>query len=110
MLEVSPEPFAGRTAPELTSKSRGSSAFADEPPESLAAVTGQTSHEDDLPTAGRPYPRALSLSVAGTSRGRVSRQIGHSRPSFTLDIYAKEFEEAGHADTAKMDEAFGWIL
>jgi hypothetical protein len=43
---------------------------------------------------------------------RVSRQIGHSRPSVTLDIYAREFEEAGHKDSvaAKMDEALGGIL
>ena len=43
---------------------------------------------------------------------RISRQIGYSRPSVTLDIYAKEFEQAGHADAvaAKIEEAFGGIL
>jgi hypothetical protein len=61
MLQV-PEPFTGRTAPELTSKRRGSSAFAHEPHEALAAVAHQISHEDDIPGQPPSYPRVMSLS------------------------------------------------
>jgi integrase len=52
------------------------------------------------------------LALSGLDVVRVSRQIGHSRPSVTLDIYAREFEQAGHADAiaAKMDEALGGII
>jgi hypothetical protein len=74
MLEVPAESLAGGAAPELASESWGSSAFAHEPPESLTAVAGQTNHEDALPTAGCPYPRALSLSRAGPSR-RAAGQV-----------------------------------
>jgi integrase len=43
---------------------------------------------------------------------RISRQLGHARPSITLNIYAHEFEQAQHADdvSAKLTAAFGGIL
>jgi integrase len=43
---------------------------------------------------------------------RVSRQLGHARPSVTLDVYAYEFEQAPNADdvTEKLTAAFGGIL
>jgi integrase len=52
------------------------------------------------------------LALSGLDVVRVSRQMGHSRPSVTLDIYAKEFEQAGHADAVaeKLNEAFGGII
>jgi integrase len=52
------------------------------------------------------------LALSGLDVVRVSRQIAHSRPSVTLDIYAREFEQAGHADAVaeKMPEAFGRII
>jgi integrase len=43
---------------------------------------------------------------------RVSRQMGHKRPSITLDIYAKEYEEVQHSDKVaeSVAFAFGGIL
>jgi integrase len=43
---------------------------------------------------------------------RVSRQLGHARPSITLDVYSHEFEQTQHADdvTAKVTAAFGGII
>ena len=43
---------------------------------------------------------------------RISRQLGHARPSITLDVYAHEFEETQHADDVrtKLTAAFGGIL
>jgi hypothetical protein len=43
---------------------------------------------------------------------RVSRQLGHARPSITLDVYAHEVEAAQHADDlqAKLTASFGGIL
>jgi integrase len=43
---------------------------------------------------------------------RISRQLGHARPSITLDVYAHEFEQAQHADdvNAKLTAAFGGII
>jgi integrase len=40
---------------------------------------------------------------------RVARQMGHARPSITLDIYAHEFEEARGTDdiAARLTAAFG---
>jgi len=42
---------------------------------------------------------------------RVSRRMGHAKPSITLDIYAKEIEAANHADdvTEKLTAAFGGL-
>jgi hypothetical protein len=58
MLEVPRESLARRAAPELTSESRGSSAFAHQPRETLAAVADQTRHKHELPAMRRPYPRS----------------------------------------------------
>jgi hypothetical protein len=47
-------------------------------------------------TAGRteaPGQGYLELDVV-----QVSRQLGHARPSITLDVYAHLFEQARHAD------------
>jgi integrase len=43
---------------------------------------------------------------------RVSRQLGHARPSITLDIYAHETEETQHSDgvSAALSGAFGDVL
>jgi len=43
---------------------------------------------------------------------RISRQLGHARPSITLDVYSHEFEEVAHADdvSAKLTAAFGGVL
>jgi integrase len=43
---------------------------------------------------------------------RISRQLGHARPSITLDVYAHEFEQAQHAEdvNAKLTAAFGGII
>jgi hypothetical protein len=42
----------------------------------------------------------------------VFHDVGHARPSITLDVYAHEFEQAQHADdvAAKLTAAFGGIL
>jgi integrase len=42
----------------------------------------------------------------------VSRQMGHARPSITLDVYSHEFAATQHRDTvaSKLAEAFGGIL
>jgi len=42
----------------------------------------------------------------------VSRQMGHVRPSITLDIYAHEFASVQHRDSieAHLTEAFGGII
>jgi integrase len=52
------------------------------------------------------------LVKSGLDVVSVSRQIGHSRPSVTLDVYAQEFAEVGQADVvaAKLQAAFGGIL
>jgi integrase len=52
------------------------------------------------------------LVLSGLDVVRVSRQLGHARPSITLDVYAHEVEQAQHGDdvTAKLTSAFGGIL
>jgi integrase len=52
------------------------------------------------------------LVRSGLDVVRVSRQLGHARPSVTLDVYAHEFEQAQHADdvSEKLTAAFGGIL
>jgi integrase len=42
----------------------------------------------------------------------VSRQMGHARPSITLDIYSHEFAAVQHRDSieARLTEAFGGII
>jgi integrase len=52
------------------------------------------------------------LVQQGLDPVRVSRQMGHARPSITLDVYAKEFEQAQHADDVadKLTAAFGGVL
>jgi integrase len=41
---------------------------------------------------------ASTLILAGLDPVRVQRQLGHARPSITLDVYAHLFERAAHAD------------
>jgi integrase len=43
---------------------------------------------------------------------RISRQLGHARPSITLDVYSHEFEEVTHADdvSEKLTAAFAGVL
>jgi integrase len=52
------------------------------------------------------------LVLSGLDVVRVSRQLGHARPSITLDVYSHEFEQAQHAGDveAKLTAAFGGIL
>lgn len=52
------------------------------------------------------------LVRSGLDVVRISRQLGHARPSVTLDVYAHEFEQAQHADDVKqkLTAAFGGIL
>ncbi len=42
----------------------------------------------------------------------VSRVLGHSSPSITLDVYADLFDRARHDEraTAALDAAFGSLL
>jgi integrase len=55
---------------------------------------------------------ASHLIRQGIDPVRASRQLGHARPSVTLDIYAHEFEEArGREDIAdKLSAAFLGLL
>ncbi len=57
-------------------------------------------------------PHASHLIRQGIDPVRASRQLGHARPSVTLDIYAHEFEEArGRDDIAdKLGAAFAGLL
>ncbi len=52
---------------------------------------------------------ASHLIRAGVDRVRASRQLGHARPSITLDIYAHEFDHARGLDDVRdsIDAAFG---
>jgi integrase len=52
------------------------------------------------------------LVLSGLDVVRVSRQLGHARPSITLDVYAHEFEQPQHAEdvAVKLTAAFGGIL
>jgi integrase len=52
---------------------------------------------------------ASHLIRAGIDPVRASRQLGHARPSITLDIYAHEFDRARGLDDvrASIDAAFG---
>ena len=52
---------------------------------------------------------ASHLIRAGVDPVRASRQLGHARPSITLDIYAHEFEHARGLDDVRdsIDAAFG---
>jgi integrase len=52
------------------------------------------------------------LVRSGLDVVRVSRQLGHARPSITLDVYAHAFEEALHADDVaeKLASALGGIV
>jgi hypothetical protein len=53
--------------------------------------------------------RSRFLIRAGVDPVRASRQLGHARPSITLDIYAHEFEHARGLDDVRdsIDAAFG---
>lgn len=52
---------------------------------------------------------ASHLIRAGVDPVRASRQLGHARPSITLDIYAHEFDHARGLDDVRdsIDAAFG---
>jgi hypothetical protein len=52
---------------------------------------------------------ASHLIRAGIDPVRASRQLGHGRPSITLDIYAHEFDHARGLDDLRdsIDAAFG---
>ena len=52
---------------------------------------------------------ASHLIRAGIDPVRASRQLGHARPSITLDIYAHEFDHARGLDDVRdsIDAAFG---
>jgi integrase len=52
------------------------------------------------------------LVRSGLDIVRISRQLGHAKPSITLDVYSHEFEQARHADDvqAKLTASFGGIL
>jgi len=69
-------------------------------------------NSDDLPKLGFHDLRhtfASHLIRAGVDPVRASRQLGHARPSITLDIYAHEFEHARGLDDVRdsIDAAFG---
>jgi integrase len=44
---------------------------------------------------------ASHLIGAGSDAVRASRQLGHARPSITLDIYAHEFDRARGLDDVR---------
>jgi len=52
------------------------------------------------------------LVLGGLDVVRVSRQMGHKKPSITLDIHAKELEQVQHSDKVaeSVAFAFGGIL
>ena len=52
---------------------------------------------------------ASHLIRAGVDPVRASRQLGHARPSITLDIYAHGFDQARGLDDVRdsIDAAFG---
>ena len=52
------------------------------------------------------------LVRAGADVVTVSRQMGHARPSITLDVYAHEFAAVQHREdiAAKLGDAFNGIL
>ena len=52
---------------------------------------------------------ASHLIRAGVDPVHASRQLGHARPSITLDIYAHEFDHARGLDDVRdsIDAAFG---
>jgi integrase len=52
------------------------------------------------------------LVRSGLDVVRVSRQLGHARPSVTLDVYAHEFEQIQHTEDVqeKLTTAFGGII
>ena len=67
---------------------------------------------DDVPKLGFHDLRhtfASHLIRAGVDPVRASRQLGHARPSITLDMYAHEFEHARGLDEVRdsVDAAFG---
>ena len=69
-------------------------------------------NEGDVPKLGFHDLRhtfASHLIRAGVDPVRASRQLGHARPSITLDIYAHEFEHARGLDDVRdsIDAAFG---
>jgi hypothetical protein len=44
---------------------------------------------------------------------QVARQLGHARPSITADVYAREFDQARHADDIRQtmaESTFGRAL
>ena len=69
-------------------------------------------NRDDVPKLGFHDLRhtfASHLIRAGIDPVRASRQLGHARPSITLDIYAHEFDHARGLDDVRdsIDAAFG---
>ena len=69
-------------------------------------------NRDDVPKLGFHDLRhtfASHLIRAGIDPVRASRQLGHARPSITLDMYAHEFDRArGLVDVRdSIDAAFG---
>ncbi len=68
--------------------------------------------DDEAPTHDVRHTYGSHLVQQGLDPVRVSRRMGHARPSITLDVYAKEFEQAEHADDVaeKLAAAFGGVL
>jgi integrase len=69
-------------------------------------------NDDGVPKLGFHDLRhtfASDLIRAGVDPVRASRQLGHARPSITLDIYAHEFDRARGLDDVRdsIDAAFG---
>jgi integrase len=64
------------------------------------------------PRARRGHTYGSHLVRQGLDVVRISRQLGHARPSITLDVYAHEFEQAQHEDDVgtKLTAAFGGII
>jgi integrase len=53
------------------------------------------------------HSHASALIRAGLDVVRVSRQLGHSKPTITLATYAHEFEEADSGATDAIGKVLG---
>jgi hypothetical protein len=55
----------------------------------------------DYRDVGEDFRTTLKLIAKGLNVVFVSRQLGHARPTVTLEVYAHLFERADHAATAR---------
>ena len=75
----------------------------------LTAYNETVSEEDQLPLIrlhDLRHTNASHLVASGTDIETVARRLGHSKPSFTLDVYGHALEENDERASDLLDNIF----